>query len=149
MKLSRRYLWLLQALLCACPLLAGCELFNQFTSKKNERVEKDPVAGAPGKYSMRVSQFVFLSDVELRRDQAIFKDLSNLREQVYRELLTFMMADPSTINRATHLLWVAHNIERIADRVTNICERTVFIATGEMGEIKSSDDEFWKNQQHK
>ncbi len=86
MKLSRRYLWLLQVLLCGCPLLAGCELFNQFTSKNSERVEKDPVAGAPGKYSMRVSQFVFLSDIELRRDQAIFKDLSNLREQVYREL---------------------------------------------------------------
>ena len=45
--------------------------------------------------------------------------IDNLYEQVYRELLTFMMADPGTINRATHLLWVAHNLERIADRVTN------------------------------
>jgi len=46
------------------------------------------------------------------------------------------------------LLWVAHNLERVADRVTNICERTIFIATGEMSEIKSTDDEFWKQQKH-
>ena len=49
-----------------------------------------------------------------------------------------MMADPSTINRATHLLWVAHNLERIADRVTNICERVVFAVTGELTEINVS-----------
>src|SRR5436309_2860756 len=61
-----------------------------------------------------------------------------LYEQVYRELLTFMMADPSTINRATHLLWVAHNLERIADRVTNICERVVFLTTGKMEEFNAS-----------
>lgn len=61
-----------------------------------------------------------------------------LYDQVYRELLTYMMADPSTINRATHLLWVAHNLERMADRVTNICERVVFAVTGEMQEINVS-----------
>lgn len=61
-----------------------------------------------------------------------------LYEQVYRELLTYMMADPSTINRATHLLWVAHNLERIADRATNICERVVFAATGALSEINVS-----------
>jgi phosphate transport system protein len=49
-----------------------------------------------------------------------------------------MMADPSTINRATHLLWVAHNLERIADRVTNICERVIFLTTGRMDEINVS-----------
>jgi len=41
---------------------------------------------------------------------------------------------------------VAHNLERFADRVANICERTIFIATGEMTEIKSTNDDFWKNQ---
>ena len=64
-----------------------------------------------------------------------------LYNQVYRELLTFMIADPSTIDNATYLLWVAHNLERTADRVTNICERTIFVATGELVEIKASDDE--------
>ena len=46
-----------------------------------------------------------------------------------------MLGDPSTINRATHLLWVAHNLERIADRVTNICERTIYLITGDRSRI--------------
>lgn len=66
-----------------------------------------------------------------RRDD----DVDRLYEQVYRELLTFMISDPRTITRATHLLWVAHNVERIADRVTNICERVVFVVTGEIEEM--------------
>jgi phosphate transport system protein len=49
-----------------------------------------------------------------------------------------MLADPRTITRATYLLWVAHNLERIADRVTNICERTVFAVTGQLEEFNSS-----------
>lgn len=64
--------------------------------------------------------------------------VDRLYDQVYRELLTYMLADTRTINGATHLLWVAHNLERIADRVTNICERVVFAATGEMEEINVS-----------
>ena len=63
--------------------------------------------------------------------------VDNLYEQIYRELLTYMMADPGTINRATRLLWAAHNLERIADRVTNICERVVFLTTGKMEEFNS------------
>ncbi|OQY23298.1 MAG: phosphate transport system regulatory protein PhoU [Chloroflexi bacterium] len=62
-------------------------------------------------------------------------EVDNLYDQVYRELLTFMIADPRTINRATSLLWVAHNLERIADRVTNICERVVYMVTGQMEEM--------------
>jgi phosphate transport system protein len=58
-------------------------------------------------------------------------DVDNLYKQVYRELLTFMLEDPSTIERATQLLWAAHNLERIADRVTNVCERTAFVITGD------------------
>jgi phosphate transport system protein len=63
-------------------------------------------------------------------------EVDQLYDQVYRELLTFMMADPGTINRATHLLWASHNLERIADRVTNICERVVFAATGQLEAIE-------------
>jgi len=73
-------------------------------------------------------------------------EVDALYNQVYRELMTFVISDPKTMERANWLLWVAHNLERVADRVTNICERTVFIATGEMNEIKNSDDEFWKQQ---
>jgi phosphate transport system protein len=68
-------------------------------------------------------------------------EVDKLYDQVYRELLTFMMADPRTIDRATHLLWVAHNLERIADRVTNICERVLFLVSGRMVEMKSGLDE--------
>lgn len=73
-------------------------------------------------------------------------EVDALYNQVYRELMTFVIQDPTTIERANWLLWVAHNLERFADRVTNICERTVFISTGVMEEIKATDDEFWKQQ---
>jgi phosphate transport system protein len=64
--------------------------------------------------------------------------IDNLYDQVFRELLTFMAEDPKTITRATRLVWVAHNLERSADRVTNICERIIFIVEGKMEEISSS-----------
>ena len=64
--------------------------------------------------------------------------VDRLYEQVYRELLSYMIEDPKTITRATYLIWVAHNLERIADRVTNICERTVYLATGTLREINVS-----------
>jgi phosphate transport system protein len=75
-------------------------------------------------------------------------EVDALYNQIYRELMTFVISDPTTMERANWLLWVAHNLERVADRVTNICERTVFIATGEMTEIKSTDDEFWNPPQN-
>ncbi len=65
-------------------------------------------------------------------------EVDNLYTQVFRELLTFMAEDPRTITRATRLIWVAHNLERSADRVTNICERVVFTVTGKMEEIGAS-----------
>ena len=67
-------------------------------------------------------------------------EVDALYTQVYRELMTFVVSDPRNIDRANFLLWTAHNLERFADRVTNICERTVFIATGENKEIGSSGD---------
>ncbi len=81
-------------------------------------------------------------DAFIQRDVALAKaiptedvEVDALYNQIYRELLTFMLADPRTIDRATSLLWVAHNLERSADRVTNICERVVFMVTGEMAEM--------------
>ena len=66
--------------------------------------------------------------------------VDSLYNQVYRELITHILADPSTIEHANYLLWVAHNLERAADRVTNICERVIFTATGEMVELDLKDD---------
>ena len=75
-------------------------------------------------------------DVEIARKVATRDDeVDALHERVVGELMTSMMADPDTINRATHLLWASHNVERIADRVTNICERVVFAVTGETEEL--------------
>ena len=62
-----------------------------------------------------------------------------LYEQVYRELLLFMIEDPSTVKRATYLLWVSHDLERIADRATNVAERAVFLVTGSMPEEEVSN----------
>jgi phosphate transport system protein len=84
-------------------------------------------------------------DVEVAKSLPMEDDeVDALYNQVYRELMTFVIKDPKAIERANWLLWVAHNLERVADRVTNICERTIFIATGEVVEISASDDEFWK-----
>ncbi|MFA5078294.1 MAG: phosphate signaling complex protein PhoU [Dehalococcoidia bacterium] len=65
-------------------------------------------------------------------------EIDQLYDQVFRELLTFMMEDPRTITRATRLMWVGHNLERTGDRVTNICERVVFMVTGKMEELNVS-----------
>jgi phosphate transport system protein len=65
-------------------------------------------------------------------------EIDNLYDQVFRELISFMVEDPRTITRATRLIWVAHNLERSADRVTNICERVVYMVTGKMEEINVS-----------
>jgi phosphate transport system protein len=62
-------------------------------------------------------------------------EIDHLYDQVFRELLTFMAEDPKTITRATRLIWVGHNLERSADRVTNICERVIYVVTGKMEEI--------------
>ncbi len=58
-------------------------------------------------------------------------EVDSLYNQVYRKIVALMVAAPGTIDQATYLLWVAHNLERTADRVCNICERTVFAVSGE------------------
>ena len=81
-------------------------------------------------------------DAYFKRDPALAletakrdAEIDGLYDQVYRELLTYMLSDPTTITRATYLLWVTHNLERIADRVTNICERVIYMCTGKMEEL--------------
>ena len=78
----------------------------------------------------------------VRRDAEMARRIANrddevdqLYNQVYNELLTVMFSNPRTISGATFLLWVAHNLERVADRATNICERVIFTVTGRMEEI--------------
>ena len=65
-------------------------------------------------------------------------EVDDLYDQVYRELLLFMIQDPRSIQRATYLLWAAHDLERIADRATNIAERVMFLVTGQVRKEKRS-----------
>jgi phosphate transport system protein len=65
-------------------------------------------------------------------------EVDRLQDSVYDDCIKAMIADPSTIQRNTYLVWTAHNLERIADRCTNICERTIFLVTGRMEEINVS-----------
>jgi phosphate transport system protein len=65
--------------------------------------------------------------------------VDTLYNHIYRELMQEMISDPSCIDHVNYLVWAAHNLERLADRVTNICERIVFITTGEMRELDVQD----------
>jgi phosphate transport system protein len=64
-------------------------------------------------------------------------EVDALHNQVFRELITYMLEDPSTIRRATKLIWASHAVERFADRATNIAERTLFIASGKLEDLTS------------
>jgi phosphate transport system protein len=79
-------------------------------------------------------------DVEQARTIAQRDDeIDALYNQIYRELLSYIIEDPRVIEQANSLLWVAHNLERTADRVINICERVIFTVTGELAELDTDD----------
>lgn len=81
-------------------------------------------------------------DVDMARSIPKDDDLvDHLYDQVYRELVSIILQNPSTIDQANLLMWAAHNLERMADRVTNICERAIYVVTAEMKEIDSTNDE--------
>jgi phosphate transport system protein len=78
-------------------------------------------------------------DIDLARRTCDADDeVDRLQDAVYEEATRAMIANPSTVQRNTHLLWTAHNLERIADRCTNICERVIYLVTGHMEEINVS-----------
>lgn len=81
-------------------------------------------------------------DAFLARDTAAARaiadeddDIDHLYKAIFDELLEIMARDPATIQRGTYLLWCAHNLERIGDRVTNIAERVIFMTEGTMQEL--------------
>ena len=67
--------------------------------------------------------------------------VDNLFNKSYRSIVNTMVANPANIDEASFLLWVVHNLERFADRAVNICERTIFIISGELMEMDTNDDE--------
>jgi phosphate transport system protein len=110
-----------------------------------------PLIDVPKMVEITVDMLHKAMDAFVRADEETAREIPKADDEVdalynavYEELIDFMINDRSTIDRATHLLWVAHNLERAADRVTNICERTIFVASGDMFEIKSTDDEIKK-----
>jgi phosphate transport system protein len=68
--------------------------------------------------------------------------IDGLYKQVYFEAMDIVIDDARNVDRINFVLWAAHNIERFADRVTNICERTIFIATGELQELHIHEHDF-------
>jgi phosphate transport system protein len=107
-----------------------------------EQAHIKPVIDIPRMADKAVSMLRRSLDSFIERDVAAAEaiaaeddEVDALYQQVYRELLTIMLANPRTIDQATRLLWVAHNLERVADRVQNICERVVFVVTGRMHEL--------------
>ena len=93
-----------------------------------------PIMAEKSQDMLRKSLDAFISrDVDAaERIYARDDEIDGLYDQIYRELLSFMIENPKNITRATHLIWAAHNLERSADRVTNICERVIFVVTGKM-----------------
>ena len=81
-------------------------------------------------------QAFFARDTELARAIPMEDDeMDALYDQIFRELITYIITDPRLVERASYLIWVAHNLERAADRVVNICERVIFMVTGELVEF--------------
>ena len=96
-----------------------------------------------GSVDALITKNAFLAEAIAAQDD----EIDRLYDQIYRELLTYMLNDPTTIDRATWLLWAAHNLERMGDRVQNICERTIYEATGVLKEFggRGGDDDAKRN----
>ncbi len=85
----------------------------------------------------------FINEDSQTASQIPYEDdaVDQLYEDIYHHAVNLMMTEPQNVDNANLIMWVAHNLERLADRVTNICERTVFVATGELMELEVDDDE--------
>jgi phosphate transport system protein len=104
-----------------------------------------PFAEIPKMSQLAIRMVMEAFDAFKHRDAARAREICDLDDEVdelydriYRELIEVMINDPGAIQRATHLTWVAHNLERIADRATNICERVVYLVEGRLQELNVS-----------
>ena len=79
-----------------------------------------------------IQSFVNFSAEDAKKVWEMDEEIDDEYLGILRQLLTYMMADPKTIERATYLLWVSHDLERVADRTTNIAERVIYLVTGEL-----------------
>lgn len=104
-------------------------------------VELTQMAKKAGDMLHRALDAFVRCNADLARSIAAEDDqVDELYIQIYHKLLKSILADPQNTDQATHLLWVAHNLERTGDRVINICERVVFTATGDMRELDQDNE---------
>jgi len=82
--------------------------------------------------------FVYLDAAAAHTIPLEDSQVDRLYNQIYVELMKHMVANPNSIERANHLMWAAHNLERLADRVTNICERIIYVVSGNIDELDNS-----------
>ncbi len=92
---------------------------------------------------LRKALTAFINEDAHTASQIPYEDdaVDQLYEDIYHQSVNLMMMEPHNVDNANLIMWVAHNLERLADRVTNICERTVFIATGELMELEVDEEE--------
>lgn len=102
-----------------------------------------PEMAQRARYMLQQSLDAFVRrDVELARSIPPQDDaVDALYNRVYRDLMDLISTNIGVIDQANYLLWVAHNLERTADRTINICERVVFTVTGVMQEMDVGDGE--------
>jgi len=81
-----------------------------------------------------VTHNVPLAEAIIRRDE----EIGQLQKRTFREMIDLMTELPYLVERATFLLWISHNLERVGDRATNICERAIYVVTGEIREHSES-----------
>jgi phosphate transport system protein len=79
--------------------------------------------------------FVERDEVVARKVAERDEEMDLLYKAVFDELVEIMAHKPDTVERATYLMWTAHNLERVGDRATNIAERVIFVTTGDMQEL--------------
>jgi phosphate transport system protein len=100
------------------------------------------MAERAGNMLHRALQAFFDRDVELARTIPLEdNEMDALYDQIFRDLTAYIIVDPKLVDRASYLIWVAHNLERAADRVANICERVIFMVTGEIMEFNGDRNE--------
>ena len=141
----------LAAILHICTELERIGDYAKGIAKINLLIGKDPLlkplVDIPRMAEKSRSMLHRSLDAFVQRDVTLARaipdeddEVDSLYDQVYRELMTYILADPRAITQANYLLWAAHNLERAADRVSNICERVIFTVTGKLVDLDMEDN---------
>ena len=114
-----------------------CVNIAERTLELNKEPQLKPYLDLPKMADSTMSMIRDSLEAFLRRDDQLATEVTlrddeidNLNEQVFRELLTFMLEDPKTITRATRLIFISKYLERMADHATNIAEMVIFMVKG-------------------